>query len=105
MKDLIAALQFLLQFMKNPENKFPAACEHDVFYICGIDFSKMNLEQIKTLTSVHDFYPGSGDDWNYICEIAGKDFEWDSITEEQWKLILENNCLDDCVHSYRYGSC
>ena len=104
MKDLIAALQFLLQFMKNPEAKYPTACDREVLYVCRIDFGKMNHEQARTMASVHGFYPGSGDDWDRVLRITGEDFDWESMTEEQWNLILENDCLDDCVHSYRYGS-
>lgn len=105
MKNLIEALQFILQFMKNPDDKFPTACEHDILYVCGIDFSKMSCEQARTLASVHGFYPGSDNDWEYVCGVAGDDFDWEHMIEDQWKLILDNACLDDCVHSYRYGSC
>ncbi|WP_296865115.1 hypothetical protein [uncultured Methanobrevibacter sp.] len=105
MKDLIAALQFLLGFLKNPDEKYSTNCEHDVLYVCDVDFSKMTLEQVKTLINTHGFYPGLGDEYDYIRQVVGEDFNWGEITDEQWRKIKEENCIGCYAHSYRFGSC
>ena len=81
MKDLIKALTILQSFLKNPDAKYPTACEHDVLYVCSIDFNKITANDIHTLSEL-GFFPGSdedadifikyNDDGEYIGEI---DFE------------------------------
>ena len=102
MKDLIKALQFILQFMKDPDDKYPTACGHDTLYIWGIDFSKMSYQDVKKLLD-YEFFPGTDDDWDIIVDYLGEDNGWDDLTEETWLALRYN--ISDCVHSYRYGSC
>lgn len=105
MNKLIEALQFLLQFMKDPDEEFPTHCEHDILYICGVDFSKMSLEDARKLDNYgfmvgdmeYDTYKYSNDAGE-ICDV-----DLDNMTEKQWEEFKEN--LSDCVSSYHYGSC
>lgn len=103
MKDLIEALLFIQQFMKEPNNKYPTACEHDDFYVCGVDLEKMSFEDVKRLLNKFDFIPGADEDWHLFTNLFGEDFNMDEMTQEQWVSI--RGALSDCVHSFRFGSC
>lgn len=52
MKDLIQALEILLQY-GNP--KYPTHCEHDVLTICGIDPEKVSDSDKKKLDELGFF--------------------------------------------------
>jgi len=107
MKDLIKALTILQSFLKNPDTKYPTACEHDVLYVCSIDFNKITANDIHTLSEL-GFFPGSdedadifikyNDDGEYIGEI-----DLNTISEETWNSIKGD--LTNCFRSYRFGSC
>ena len=102
MKRLIEALQFILQFMKDPECKFPTACAHDVLYIWGVDLPKMTAEDVKKLDDM-GFNVGFEEE-RFIEECFGNDdYAWKDLTEEIWDKMKDS--LSDCLYSYRYGSC
>lgn len=102
MKKLIEALQFILQFMKNPDDYAPCQCAHDVFYIWGVDFSKMTVDDVKKLDNM-GFNVGFEEE-RFIEECFGNDdYEWSDLTDEIWGKM--KNELSDCLYSYRYGSC
>lgn len=108
MNKLIEALQFLLQFMKDPWEEFPTHCEHDILYIWGVDFSKMSLEDARKLDSYgfmvgdmeYDTYKYFDDEGNYMEDV---EFDLNTMTEKQWEDFKET--LSECVTSYHYGSC
>jgi hypothetical protein len=102
MKKLIEALQFILQFMKNPDEYAPCQCADDVLCIWGVDFSKMTADDVKKIANF-GFYPGFGED-DFIKECFGdKYYDWEYITDEIWDKMKYT--LSDCLCSYRYGSC
>ena len=104
MKDLIEALQLLQTLMKNPNEEFPTQCCHDVLYVWGVDWNKAKFSDVQRLVKL-GFYPGWDENSSFLDDLFGTDcFDWDEVTEEQWKVILEYE-LDDCCYSYRYGSC
>ncbi|MBP5723646.1 MAG: hypothetical protein J6X18_08765 [Bacteroidales bacterium] len=96
MEELIKALTILHRFLKKPNNKYPTACEHDVLYVGEIDYTKMSAKDVQELAKL-GFYPGSDEDH--------ADFEdFELITEEKWKRLVDSGVLAGCFHSYRYGS-
>ena len=48
MKQLIEALQYMLKFIKNPEERL-VACEHDIMRIWDVDVKAMTLDDVKKL--------------------------------------------------------
>lgn len=74
MKDLIKALLFIQQFLKDPDTKYPTACTNEDFYVCGMDLEKMSFEDVKKLLNEFDFMPGSDDDWSLFTNTFGEDF-------------------------------
>ena len=71
MKDLIEALTILLKYMIDPTHRWPTACEHDILYVCGIDLSKIPVEDVRKLSKL-GFLPGSDDsDYDLVEEILG----------------------------------
>ena len=102
MENLIEALQFILQFMKNPDEYAPCQCAHDVLYIWGVDLTRMKAEDVKKIANF-GFYPGF-EDCDFIEECFGvEDYDWEGITDEIWNKMKYT--LSDCLYSYRYGSC
>ena len=102
MSDLLEALTILWKYIAGYHEKYPLHCEHDVLFVCGIDFSIMDHKTIKKLIEF-GFIPGIDDDWDTVEAMLGKGFDWDDMTEEEWKKISPN--ITACMHSYRYGSC
>jgi hypothetical protein len=104
MDELIEALKILKQCLKNPDNKYPTACEHDVLFVCSVDMSKVTVDIVRKLATL-GFIPGDGDsDYNYYPEETKKfDFKWENCSEELWNAT--KNEIDNCFHSYKYGSC
>jgi hypothetical protein len=107
MDKLIEALQFIKQFMMNPDNEFPTACEHEILYVCDVDLSKMTAEDVRKLHKL-GFMVGDRENDNYCLSdedgiYTNEYFDPDEITEEQWKKLRDN--IDTCVSSYKYGSC
>ena len=113
MRKLIEALQYLLKFMKTPDEPC-VSCEHDIMRIWEIDVESMTLDDVKKLDAF-GFMVGDAEFDDYkiddgkICDEDGNPIElygWDediSVTEEQWNRIRES--LSSCVSSYKYGSC
>lgn len=102
MENLIEALQFILQFMKRPDDYAPCQCAHDVLYIWGVDFSKMNADDVKKLNDM-GFNVGFEEE-RFIEECFGNDdYVWNDLTDEIWNKMKYS--LSDCLYSYRYGSC
>ena len=102
MKKFIEALQAILPFMKNPDAYAPCQCEHDILYIWGVDFTRMNSEDVKKIVKF-GFYPGF-EQCNFIKECFGnKDYDWKDLTDEIWDKM--KNYLSDCLYSFKYGSC
>ena len=98
MKDLIEALNILSKYVKSYYcSQYPTACEHDILYVCGIDFDKITLEEIHKLAKL-GFLPGA-DEEVYIF----KETNFENITQETWDNI--KNRLTYCFRSYRFGSC
>ena len=102
MKGLIEALQIMLRYFKDADEKFPTNCEHDILYVWGVDFEKIPLEDVLRLYKL-GFVPGSDEDWETINKVIGEENYFEDMTEEQWNEIKNN--IDECFHSYRYGSC
>lgn len=107
MEDLIKALTILKSFLYDPDNKYPTACEHDVLYVCDVDFSKVTANDIHTLSEL-GFFPGSDEDseifikYNKEGEYVGE-IDLNTISDETWNSI--KNDLTNCFRSYRFGSC
>jgi hypothetical protein len=102
MKKFIESLQVILPFMKNPDVYAPCQCEHDVLYIWGVDFTKMNSEDVKKIVEF-GFNPGF-EQCDFIRECFGnEDYAWKDLTEEIWNKM--KNSLSDCLYSFKYGSC
>lgn len=94
MDELIKALSILSQYLRDDYYKdFPTHCEHDVFYVCGVKLSQMDVDTVRKLIDL-GFIPGSTNDTNYY---------WDNLTQEEWEQRWP--LLTDCFHSYKYGSC
>lgn len=103
MKKLIEALQFISQFMKDPDCEYPTGCEHDVLYVWGVDLTKMSYQDVWYLIDTCEFMPGVDDDYHTVRECLGDCWDWDDLTEEAWFRLRDE--LSSCVHSYKYGSC
>lgn len=103
MKKLIEALQFISQFMSDPDCEYPTACEHDDFYVWGVDLTKMSYQDVRYLIDTCEFMPGMDDEFGTVLECVGEDGGWDDLTEEAWFRLRDE--LSNCVHSYKYGSC
>lgn len=111
MKKLIEALQYLLKFIKNPEENL-VACEHDIMRIWDVDVKSMTLEDVKKLYAL-GFNVGDTeyDDYHFWGKDGKRtDREFDispyadgEMTEADWEAIKDQ--LSECVSSYRYGSC
>lgn len=97
MEELIRALNILSKSLKDDYCRdFPTSCEHDVLYVCGVDFERMDVDTVHKLIEL-GFIPGSDND---------TDFYWgdfNNFTQEEWEIRRKN--LTDCFHSYKYGSC
>lgn len=111
MKELIEALQYLLKFIKNPEEHL-VACEHDIMRIWDVDVKAMTLDDVKKLESLGFIVGDSEYDDYYIWGKDGKrtDRQFDlsslcddEMTEADWEAVKDQ--LSECVSSYRYGSC
>lgn len=102
MKDLIEALQILLRYLENPDEYAPISCAHDVMYVCNVKVAEIDFDTIKHLYKL-GFVPGYDENYNLVEDILGEDFDWDDLTKEDWDLI--KNELDNCMYSYRFGSC
>ena len=95
MEKLIIALGILEKYIVEDHFKeYPTSCEHDVLTVHGV-----NLDMIDSKT-VHELYyfgfiPGSA--WD---SYSG---DWWDISEEEWKHARQS--LQNCFHSYKYGSC
>lgn len=95
MEELIRALNILSKYMKDDCCRdFPTSCEHDVLYVCGVDFEQMDVDTVHKLIEL-GFIPGSNDDTDYYWRGNFTQEEW----EQRWPF------LTDCFHSYKYGSC
>lgn len=101
MEDLIKALQILWKFFKNPENKWPTACDHDILYVGEVDMSKIDGETVRELSKL-GFIPCLDSDYRYVREELGDNFVFSEITDEQWENI--KGYLYGVFHSYRFGS-
>lgn len=104
MEELIKALTILHGFLKNPDEKYPTACEHDVLYVGEIDYTKMSAKDVQELAKL-GFYPGSDVDYEYVKQELGEKFDdYVEITEEEWEKLVDSDVLAGCFHSYKYGS-
>ena len=104
MKDLIEALKIISKYLKNPNAYAPIQCAHDVMYVNGVNFVGMDYKTIKKIYKL-GFIPGSDENYDMVCDILGEDFDgdWDNLTEEDWDKIKFE--IDECMYSYRFGSC
>lgn len=102
MKELIEALQIMLRYFKDADEKFPTHCEHDILYVWGVDFDKIPLEDVLRLYEL-GFIPGGDYDCEAIDEVIGEENDFKDMTAEQWNEIKGN--IDECFRSYKYGSC
>lgn len=107
MKELIEALQAIWPFMNKPDTKWPTSCEHDMMYVCDINFDDMSGATVRKIASL-GFNPGDGDyDFRIIENILGHDFaiggDYTKITDEQWESIKHE--ITNCFSSYHFGSC
>ena len=104
MEELIKALTILHGFFMNPDEKYPTACEHDVLYVGEIDYAKMSAKDVQELAKL-GFYPGSDEDAEYVRQELGENFDdFEEITEEEWKKLVDSGVLAGCFYSYKYGS-
>ena len=97
MKDLIAALLILQDCLKNPDNKYPTVCDHDVLYVCGINLNLITSDMLHQLNKL-GFLPGSDEDVDIMDQI-----DFSTIDQKTWDTIKGD--LTDCFRSYRFGSC
>lgn len=111
MKKLIEALQYMLKFMKCPDEPC-VSCEHDIMRIWEVDVKAMSLEDVKKLDALGFIVGDSEYDDYHIWGKDGKrtDREFDvsplcgdEMTEADWDAVKDQ--LSECVSSYRYGSC
>ena len=102
MKKLIEALQFISQFMKDPDCEYPTTCEHDEFYIWDVDLTDMTYQDVRQLLD-YGFMPGTDDEYDIALDYLGECCDWDNLTEEGWLQLRDQ--LSSCVHSFNYGSC
>lgn len=97
MKDLIAALLILQDCLKDQDNKWPTACEHDVLYVCGVNLNLITADMLHQLDKL-GFLPGSDEDVDIMDQL-----DFSTIDQETWDSIKDD--LTDCFRSYRFGSC
>ena len=107
MKELIEALQMIWPFLNDPNTDFPTSCEHDIMYVCDVNFDNMNGETVREIAKL-GFVPGDDCyDFEIIENILGHDFViegyYDKITDEQWESIKHE--ITNCFHSNKFGSC
>lgn len=102
MNDLIKALKLILKYLKNPNAYAPIACGHDVMYVNGVNFVGMDYKTVMKIYKL-GFIPGSDENYNMVCDILGEAFDWEDLTEEGWNKIKFE--IDECMYSYRFGSC
>lgn len=107
MKDLIAALLIIQDCLKDPNNQWPTACDHDILYVCGVDFNLVTPDMLHQLDKL-GFLPGSDEDADIINQYDEKDdycgsIDFSTIDQETWDTIKDD--LTDCFRSYRFGSC
>lgn len=107
MKDLINALIILNDVLNNPDSKYPTACEHDVLYVCDVNFNLVTIDMIHTLYKL-GFIPGSDEDGDVLINYndAGEydgEINFETIDQETWDFIKGE--LTNCFRSYRFGSC
>ena len=105
MKDLIAALLILNDVLNKPDSKYPTACEHDVLYVCDVDFNLVTIDMIHQLYKL-GFIPGSDEDGSELYNENGEyigDIDWESINEKTWDSLKDE--LTNCFRSYRFGCC
>lgn len=106
MKDLIEALTIIQNCLLDPETKWPTSCEHDVLYVCEVDFDKVTVEILHQLAKL-GFYPGSDDDASILIEYNDGEYDgeldFETIDEVTWDSIKYD--LTNCFRSYRFGSC
>ena len=107
MKDLIAALLILQDCLKDPDNKWPTACEHDVLYVCGVNLNLITADMLHQLNKL-GFLPGSDEDIDLMTQYDEDgdycgEIDFSTIDQETWDDIKDD--LTDCFRSYRFGSC
>lgn len=108
MKQLIEALQYMLKFIKNPEERL-VACEHDIMRIWDVDVKAMTLDDVKKLYALGFNVGDTEYDDYYIWDEDGNrtdrqfDLYDDEMTEADWEAVKDQ--LSECVSSYYYGSC
>lgn len=95
MEDFIQAITFLSKFI-DKKYKYPIDCEHDVLYVYGVIFDNMTANDVQTLDAL-GFSIGSEDDFDETPN-------WTDISEAEWQKIKTSD-IDNCVHSYVWGSC
>lgn len=103
MKRLIEALQFIMQFIDDPDCAYPTSCEHDDFYVWGVDLTKMSYQDVRYLIDTCEFMPGTDDEFDIALDYLGECCDWNNLTEEGWLQLRDQ--LSSCVHSFKYGSC
>ena len=105
MEDLIKALQLIWKYFKNPDTKWPTACEHDTLYVGEVKMEEIPVEDIRKIADL-GFNPGIDDDYHIIKHYLGEDFasegDYTKITSEQWDLIKDK--IYGAFNSYRYSS-
>ena len=107
MRDLIEALLILQSCLRDPETKWPTHCEHDILYVCDVDFNKVTIEILHKLSEL-GFEPGSDDDADILNQYDEEgdytnSIDFRTIDQETWDTIKDD--LTDCFRSYRFGSC
>lgn len=79
----------ILKGCQKENNKFPFCSEHDIFYINGIDFSKIDLETANKLLSlgfcVNELWEDEEGYDSYFTDELNE-----AYTEEGWKRIQDN---------------
>ena len=107
MNDLIEALTIIQKCLENYNEKFPTACEHDVLYVCGVDFNKVTVDMLHKLNEL-GFIPGSDDDVDILIQYDDDgehvgEIDFGKIDQETWDTIKDD--LTNCFRSYKFGSC
>lgn len=97
MKELIEALQIIAKYYDDP---YPICCEHDVMCLPDVNLSDFSFEEIKRLIEL-GFIPGDAFDSFYEADYGIDD--WETLTEESWNAFVADG--NNCLYSYKYGSC
>ena len=107
MKDLIEALTILQNYIVGYNKEYPISCEHDILYVCGVNFDLITVDILHKLSKL-GFLPGSDDDADILVNYdndgyADEEIDFNTIDDETWNSI--KNDLTNCFRSYRFGSC